>query len=283
MHARQYSVGIVTKAGHEAAGKLGRKAAGWLRDQGYAVSVAEHCMQGFGYGAGEKGPPELIVVLGGDGTLLSVARQTLQRCPALFGVNMGNLGFLSVASPDNWQERLAAFLDGALPVEERMVLSGRVLRQGQLVHDVLAVNDFVISRGAMARIIKLRLYHGREEVSRIRADGIIFYSPTGSTAYAVSAGGPVVHPSLDLIGVATICPFMSRLHSMILPPDPPLYLEIDDKGDELFLTEDGQSIYPLQTGDVIEVRRHPQRLRLAQGEEGDAWYRALRRKGFSEV
>lgn len=275
-------VGIVTKTGHVGAARLGRQMAGWLKDRNVPCTVAEHCQQGFGFGDGEGGPPDMVVVLGGDGTMLSVARQTMERGPVLLGVNLGNLGFLTAATPADWQAKLAVCLEGACGVDERMVLSGQVLRNGQVVRQVLAVNDLVVSRGAMARLIRLRLNHGTEAVSTFKSDGVIFYSPTGATAYAVSAGGPVIHPSLSVIGITAICPFMSRLKSLVLPPEPPLRLHVDEEGGELFLTEDGQGLFQLHPGDLLTVSRHPKPLRLARINRKDPWYQALRRKGFSQ-
>jgi NAD+ kinase len=287
MTARLKNILIVAKTGHAEALRLGAEIASWLDSRGVTSEVMENCRPltdlpclSMEPAAGFS-PPDLILVLGGDGTLLSVARRALSLKVPLLGLNLGNLGFLTCGTPDDWQAFLAGILEGQGRVHERMALACRVERQGKSVRSGVAVNDFVVSRGAMARLIHLKLWYGQERVMDVHADGLIVSSPTGSTAYVVSAGGPVVHPDLQAYVVAAICPFMGHLKSLVLPPNQPLAVDVQPQGSEIYLTEDGQNVFALEPGDRLVIEPAPQGP-LLLSPDGHGWFQALREKGFAQ-
>lgn len=270
-------VHVVTKAGDPRAAALGGDMAAWLAARGVAAQVREHCRQS---GAPAEDPrPDLLLVLGGDGTLISVARGAVRRSIPVLGINLGTLGFLTRGSPESWPEILEGVLRRGPDLEERMILYCEVERQGRVLRRGMAINDLVLSRGAMARLIRLRLACDGEEVFETRADGLILASPTGSTAYLVSAGGPVVHPRLEVIAAAAICPFLGFVRSVVLPASSCLEATVVESCGETYLTEDGQNLVRLEEGDVVRVTRAEQGLLLVR-VDGDGAFSALREKGF---
>lgn len=291
-------VHIVTKSGHQRARRLGAEIVSWLSERGVAALVREHCrdfevwdstcpMPAPKPSAGSAEPggawagrPDLLLVLGGDGTLISVARGAVPRAIPVLGVNLGTLGFLTRVLPEQWPTVLEGILANGPEAEERMILSCEVLRKGQVVRRGMAINDLVISRGAMARLIRLRLSCDGDQLFETRADGLILASPTGSTAYLVSAGGPIIHPRLEVIAAAAICPFMGFMHSVVLPARSTLEAQVVESWGDNYLTEDGQNLFALEEGDVIRVTRAEHGLMLVR-VDGDSTFQALREKGFT--
>ncbi len=275
---------IVTKMGDGGALDLGREICAWLAARGVTVMVREHCQDSGGCLLEGPERPDMALVLGGDGTLLSVARKAMPTGIPLLGVNMGHLGFLTKADASDWPARLGRILERilerGLEVEERMALRCEIVRDGQVVRRGTAVNDIVVSRGAMARLVRLRLFCQGEPVAALRADGVIVSSPTGSTAYAVSAGGPIIHPGLEAIGVTAVCSFMGILRSLVVPATFSVEVLVEESWGEVFLTEDGQQGQRLMTGDLVRVLRAEQGLRLVS-VEGVSYFATLQEKGFA--
>lgn len=271
---------IVTKMGDRAALDLGREIAAWLEARGVTATVQEDCQASGGHLLHVPRQSDMALVLGGDGTLLSVARRVMPTGIPLLGVNMGHLGFLTKASTGDWPARLTRLLEQGLLVEERLALRCEVLREGAITHVGSAVNDVVVSRGAMARLVRLRLSCQGELVAALRADGVIVSSPTGSTAYAISAGGPVIHPGLEALGITAVCSFMSILKSLVVPADACVEVLVEESWGEVFLTEDGQQGRLLATGDLVRVTRAERGLRLVR-VEGASYFATLQEKGFA--
>ncbi|WP_028586880.1 NAD(+)/NADH kinase [Desulfocurvus vexinensis] len=269
---------LVTKAGHPQAPALAGTIAGWLRARGVAARVAEH-----GAGGGPGLPVDgcdLVLVLGGDGTMISVAREVAGRAP-LLGLNLGRLGFLTELPADGWQEPLARVLEQGVRWCERLGLAWEVRRAGQPVASGAVVNDLVVNRGALARLLHLALALDGEDLGRLRADGLVLATPTGSTAYSISSGGPIVHPGLDVFTVTPICAFLSNFKPMVLPGTAELRVVVEDAGTEAFLTLDGQGVVALAAGDEVFVRRAPAGLKLV--DAGLTTYVSrLRAKGIIE-
>ena len=224
---------------------------------------------------------DLVVVLGGDGTLISMAARIAETgadAPIL-GVNFGSLGFLTEIRLPELYSALESVFDGTARIEERMMLRARTIRRGDLYANRLALNDVVITKGALSRIIDLAVSIGDQPVMRVRADGLIIASPTGSTAYNLAAGGPIVHPDLDALLLTPIAPHMLTNRPIVIPATGAVRVQpaAESSNDELYVTIDGQSGHSLEPDDVIVVERAEQRLRLVRAESR-TYFDVLREK-----
>ncbi len=221
---------------------------------------------------------QLVISLGGDGTLLSAARRVAGRSIPLFGINLGGLGFLTAAAPDDemW-DRLEAALEGRAPVEERMTLAAEVVRDGEVTCRHHALNDAVIHKGGGLRTIKLKLAIDDDVLGSYLADGLILSTPTGSTGYNLSAGGPLVVPDLDILLVTPICAHTLAIRPIIATPDERVDVEVEAGDEGMFLIVDGQVEVRLAIGDTIRVSRGDYRVALA-GLDTGAYFERLRSK-----
>ncbi|GEM_PF-159620 len=204
---------------------------------------------------------DFIITIGGDGTILNIARHMLERPVPVFGINLGRLGFLTGALAKDARRALDEILKLPLiEVEPRLMLRARILRDGEYQAGVLqALNDAVINREGMTRYMKVEISVGEESFSHFFGDGVIISTPTGSTAYSVSAGGPVVLPTLDNIVVTPICPHASALRSIVLPAEEVVRVRVfsDKRSDRMLLSCDGENNVELEWGDIIECTRSP--------------------------
>lgn len=276
------SVLLVIKEGNSEAKILAAEIIEFLTLQGCGADCCEHRTDASGEAADAEGRPfGLILVLGGDGTLISAARRLYALGAPLVGLNLGQVGFLAEFSRENWRRRLERLLRGQGRISRRMLLSYRVMRSGKEAARGVAVNDIVISRGSLARLIRLGMYFDGEPVTSMRSDGVIISTPTGSTAYSVSAGGPLLYPETDAYSVTPICPFLNGFKPLVLPADKPLSIEIegDTRNSDVYLTEDGQEVVPLESGDLVMIERCPTQLLLAQ-TGGGTFFTRLIGKGF---
>jgi len=196
---------------------------------------------------------EMIVVLGGDGTLLSVARQVWNKNIPILGVNLGGLGFLTEITLDELYPVLEKVLRNDFEINEREVLNAGVIRNGKRIAEFIVLNDAVINKGALARIIDLETTINGEYLSTFRSDGLIISTPTGSTAYNLSAGGPIVYPSLHTIIITPICPHTLTIRPIIIPDDVKIRALLKSRDEEVTLTLDGQQGFGLEFEDVVEV------------------------------
>ena len=219
---------------------------------------------------------DLIVVLGGDGTLLSVTRGELGGTPVL-GINMGYLGFLTEHSAEELFPMLDAVLDGRMEIQERERLTVTVEMPGSthLTHYVL--NDAVVNKSALARVITLAVNVDGHLVSRFRADGLIVATPTGSTAYNLSAGGPILYPTLGAIVVTPICPHTLTNRPIVLSLDSVVEVRLESPSEEVYLTLDGQEGFPLTTNDLVRIRRCQEPVRLIEHPKR-TYFQVLHRK-----
>jgi len=204
---------------------------------------------------GYMGLVDIVLVLGGDGTLLSAARLASSFGRPVLGINMGHLGFLTELEADNFQPALERVLDGDFAVEERMMMEGRLLRAGVEMACFRALNDVVVTRGTFARMINISTYIDHHHVVDYKADGIIVATPTGSTAYSLSAGGPIIEPLLECVCITPICPHTLASRSVVARPEAHVRLELNSPGEEVMLTIDGQEGIPLGAKDVVELVR----------------------------
>ena len=207
------------------------------------------------------GQVDLLLVLGGDGTLLAMARLVGDLGVPILGVNLGGLGFLTALTVDELFPALEAYLGGGLVVEERMMLAAAVLREGERLVDYVALNDMVITKSAMSRIIRLEVAVDGELATAYRADGLIISTPTGSTAYCLSAGGPIVFPTMDAVVLTPICSHTLTNRPIVLPADQRIEVRLLTDQD-VMLTADGQVGFALRQWDTVEVRRASPRIRL---------------------
>jgi NAD+ kinase len=205
---------------------------------------------------------EMIIVLGGDGTLLSVARQVWNHNIPILGVNLGGLGFLTEIHLEELYRILERILQGDFKTDEREVLDASVIRRGQRVADFTILNDAVINKGALARIIELEATINADYLSTFKSDGLIISTPTGSTAYNLSAGGPIVYPSLHTIIITPICPHTLTNRPIIVPDDVEIRVLLKTKQQEVILTLDGQQGFPLEFEDVVQVKKAGGRILL---------------------
>lgn len=220
---------------------------------------------------------DFAIVLGGDGTLLSAAKLLAPAGKPILGVNLGHLGFLTeIELPDLYQALPAVLADRYL-VEERIMLEARVIRDNQETRRFLALNEVVATKGSFARLIQLETYVGDRLVATYPADGLIVATPTGSTAYSLSAGGPIVNPNVGVIIVTPICPHTLYARAIIVSQDEAVRVRIIAEHQDNALTIDGQRGYRIFNGDVIEVRRARETTKLMR-LEGWSFYEVLRRK-----
>lgn len=201
------------------------------------------------------GDLDLVVVLGGDGTLLKAVRLYGSQEAPVLGVNLGGLGFLTEIALDELPPLFEMILRGKVQTETRVVLTARIIREGEDYPSVPFLNDMVINKGALARIIDLETSIDGLFLTSYRGDGLIVATPTGSTAYNLAAGGPILHPSLKTIILTPICPFTLTNRPIILQDDVVIDIRLGSKAKEVWLTFDGQVGYPLKTGDVVRVQK----------------------------
>ena len=225
---------------------------------------------------------DILVVLGGDGTLLSATRLAGENEIPILGVNLGGLGFLTEITRDELFPVLEKVIDGDFRTHDRVALKASVVRKKEPVAAFRVLNDAVINKGALARIIYLKTTINGEYVATFRADGLILSTPTGSTAYSLSAGGPIVYPSLSTIIITPICPHTLTNRPIIIPDHVVVRTTLESESEEVFLTLDGQVGFPMERGDTLEVRKAPGRVRLIESPY-KGYFEVLRTKlGWAE-
>jgi NAD+ kinase len=226
------------------------------------------------------GSVDLLVVLGGDGTLLSVADAAgaANVDVPILGVNFGSLGFLTEATLGELYSSLDAALSGTARVETRMMLRSTTVRAGATLPDHHALNDVVITKAARARMTDLSVFVGDEFVTRVKADGLIVATPTGSTAYNLAAGGPIVQPIVDAIVLTPIAPHMLTNRPIVIPASSVVRVQpLMAERDELYVTFDGQAGYQLEAGDEVRIQRAERRVRLLR-PSSRSYFEVLRQK-----
>ena len=220
---------------------------------------------------------ELVIVLGGDGTLIYGARLLKGRPVPVLGVNLGSLGFMTEIPVSDVFTVIDGVLEGRGRIESRMKLSCRLFRDDALVLEDEVLNDVVINKSALARIADHETWLDGAFVATYRADGVIFSTPTGSTAYSLSAGGPIVHPSIDCVIVTPICPHALTQRPIVVPGDQLIRVKLTSDVSDVFLTIDGQAGQSLKKGDRIEVQRSLNRVMLVRNPQLD-YFGILRQK-----
>lgn len=220
---------------------------------------------------------DLLLVLGGDGTLLAAAREAALRGVPILPVNMGSLGFLASFTVDELYPALEATLSGESIINERVLLLVERVNRGEILTKQRVLNDCVVHKGTLARMIELELYVDDGFVCRYRADGLIVATPTGSTAYSMSAGGPIVHPLVESILITPICPHTLSDRPVVIHDTSKIELRVAESSESVFLTLDGQTGVPIQVGDRVRITRAEERLKLIQ-PPNKSYFEILRSK-----
>ncbi len=263
------TVGIISKPNSAEASDLVPELIKWLDGRGIAIRLDENtaCYAGAGSGIPRADVPEgcdLIIVLGGDGTLLSAARAIGKREIPLFPVNLGGLGFLTAIAIDDIYEELQRAFRGENRIAKRRMMSTEVVRNGQTIATYDALNDAVLTKSALARMIDLETYVDEQFVCTYKADGLIIATPTGSTAYSLSAGGPIIFPSVPAICLTPICPHMLTNRPVLVPETSVIRILSHGPDESVYLTIDGQVGNPIRDGDAIVCRSSNYSLRLVR-------------------
>lgn len=208
---------------------------------------------------------DMVVCLGGDGTFLKVARMVYEKGIPIFGINLGNVGFLTEIEKDDIKNAVNKLILGDYLIEERMMLDASIIRNGNVVKKDTVLNDVVISRGALSKILHLKTYINGEFVDMFPGDGVIISSPTGSTAYSLSAGGPIVEPNIDLIIISPVCPHILYSRSIVTAGDRMVKVVVDeDYNHEAMVTVDGQKGYEIRGGDIINIVKSRHKIKLVR-------------------
>ncbi|OIP91515.1 MAG: hypothetical protein AUK55_11085 [Syntrophobacteraceae bacterium CG2_30_61_12] len=274
-------IAIIYKHGRRDAADRARQLKDWIEAKGFLVFIrenqAEPQLRHISHDLPLPEDLDLVIVLGGDGTLLSVARLLDNRGTPIIGVNLGGLGFLTEIGQQQCRPDLEKVLDGHHEIEERMRLYATIQRHGQEVFRQPVLNDAVINKGALARIVSLEVTIDDRYLTHYRADGLIVATPTGSTAYNLSAAGPIVYPTSRAIILTPICPFALTNRPIILPPEMTVQVRIGEPDQDIFMTCDGQIGFALKPEDRIVFTAAAQPLRLIKPPSAD-YFEILRTK-----
>jgi len=220
---------------------------------------------------------DMAVVLGGDGTLLHAASAAYDYDIPILGINLGALGFLTEFAENELVLVVEMLSSGAFELEERMLLEVTLLPfDGQARHFV-ALNEAVVTKGSIGKIIEIPVWADNAFLASYRGDGLIVATPTGSTAYSLSAGGPLIHPSMEAIVVTPICPFVLGIRPVILPPNMTIRMDVQKWNEQITLIIDGQNHHELQTGGQVLIRRADRALKLVRSPSRD-YFEILRNK-----
>jgi NAD+ kinase len=277
-------IGIVARRDRAEASEVTRGLVQWLTAQGREVVLDTETARVLGLpGVTVTDRPalpekvDLIVVLGGDGTLLSVARLVDGLGVPILGVNLGGLGFLTATTLEALFPTLEAVLRGEYSAEERLVLAAELVRDGTLLAEHLALNDVVVAKGALGRLIDLDVRADGEPMTAYRADGLIIATPTGSTAYNLSAAGPILFPTMDAVVLTPICSHTLTNRPIVLPASVRLEVTLQTATPDVVLSVDGQAGPPVGEGDVVRVRQASARIRLIR-DPRKSYFEVLRTK-----
>ena len=292
MKIKLQSIGIIIKYHHYDAAKLALELGVVLLNQGYEVFFCDESteiLRGSSVKETKKikivkkadlpKKVNLVIVLGGDGTYLSAARLMKEVSIPILGINMGTLGFLTEVRKEETYDAIQKILENkSIQISERLMLEVSMIRKGKVILKDMVVNDAVITKGAIARIIGMKIAVDDQWANTVRADGLIVSTPTGSTAYSLAAGGPIVMPHLSCMLLTPICPHGLTQRTLILPDDVTVELELNHVPGHAYLTLDGQDGIDLRNGDIIRISRFKKhKLKVVQAPNRD-YFSILREK-----
>jgi NAD+ kinase len=265
------TVGIISRPRREDIARVVPPLIQWLRAHGAEIVCDSETGDCIGPLTGRTWTREelpahsdLLIVLGGDGTLLSAARLAADCHVPILAVNLGSMGFLTTVPQDELYPILEEVFSEKHRVSERVLLEARIVREGAVIRRQIALNDAVLNKAALARIMDVTLRVDGEYVTTYKADGLILSTPTGSTAYSLAAGGPIVYPTVESFVVTPICPHTLTNRPLVIPDTAKIEIDFQSEDDAVFLTLDGQIGIELARGDHIVVRKAPEKLRLVR-------------------
>ena len=280
------SFGLVIKHNVPKATQLALEVTSWLEARQCKVFVADEAKEFCKLRADIPAIPkeelpakcDMAIVFGGDGTFLSLARLMIWKTIPVIGVNLGQLGFLTEIKIDEVYDTLEEVLMGNYRLQERSMLEACVKRDDKELFCLPVLNDVVITKSAIARVIDFDLALNDVQVARLKADGLIVSTPTGSTAYSLAAGGPIVHPQVNGTVITAICPHSLNVRPIVIPDDAMITVKLLQKDGDIMLTLDGQFGYELHQGDVISVTKYARhKLQIVQSPKRD-YFELLRTK-----
>ena len=259
-------IGIICKTGISEPVVILKELLPWLKQKGYETFVDVETASVLNIDGFSRSQipslSDMIIVLGGDGTLISTCRLVADKGVPVLGVNIGGLGFLTEIPVEKLYEMLEMVLTGECPIEERLMLKAQVLRHGALIAEYNVLNEVVVNKAALARIIDLETYINQSYVTTFKADGLIISTPTGSTAYSLSAGGPVLYPTLDNIVLTPICPHTLTNRPIVLAGNSVIEVILRSPTERVYLTLDGQVGFSVMQNDTVVVVKSPFKTRL---------------------
>ncbi|WP_428086715.1 NAD(+) kinase [Candidatus Thioglobus sp.] len=220
---------------------------------------------------------DLIIVVGGDGSILNTARTFVDDNIPILGINLGRLGFLADVSVGQMFDIVTQVLEGEFTKEERCLLACQVEQDGQIIHQSVALNDAVINRQDVLKMIEFDVYIDDKFVNNQRADGLIITTPTGSTAYALSSGGPIMHPGVNAIGLVSICPHTMSHRPLLVPGGSEVVVRIKETSEGVSVHIDGQESFPVMPGQEVRVRQHGSFIHLLHPKDYD-YFEIIRSK-----
>ena len=275
-------IGIFCKPKAPSASDILEKLIPWLRQKNYHIFLDTSTAAIIGETSTHdkrsvSEQADLLVALGGDGTLLGVARAAHPYNVPILAVNLGSLGFLAAISIEELYPTLENILAGKFEIENRMLLNACVWRNGDKVENHNVLNDIVINKSVVARVINLQVFVNDQYMTSYRADGLIIATPTGSTAYSLSAGGPIIHPSMHTLVLSPICPLMLTNRSILIPDQSVIQVKLSGKYDDVRITLDGQEGYDMKAEDILEIKKTKTTLQLIRGPNKN-YYQILRDK-----
>jgi NAD+ kinase len=278
-----HTVGLVGKYDNQGMEHSVRKLGEFLRARGHVVLLAVQTADHLGIADFEThnlhdlaSRSGVVVVLGGDGTMLSIARELAAHGAPLIGINQGRLGFLTDITVDDMYDAMAEILSGQYVAEERILLNGQIRRDGERVFEASAFNDVVVGKGGSGRLIDLEIAINSEFVYSQRADGLVVTTPTGTTAYALSAGGPIVHPTLEAVALVPICPHTLSARPIVVSSHSRIELHLT-YADDARVHFDGQHHFDLTSGDHVWITRANRPVTLLH-PHSYSYYDTLRQK-----
>ena len=262
------TIGIITKPNDSVSDGIAEELSAFLQNKGVGTVLGNELI---------AEQADLIIVVGGDGTLLNTARTFVDNNIPILGVNLGRLGFLADVSVGKMLDIVSQVLQGEFTKEDRCLLSCQIEQDGQIIHQSVALNDAVVNRQDALKMIEFDVYIDDKFVNNQRADGLIITTPTGSTAYALSSGGPIMHPGVNAIGLVSICPHTMSHRPLLVPGGSEVVVRVKDAGAGVSVHIDGQASFPIEQGQEVRVRQHGSFVHLLHPKDYD-YFEIIRSK-----